>query len=277
MAALAVEMDSGKEHLFSAKFSCPVCSYSLPELEPRLFSFNNPMGACPKCDGLGQITFFDPKRIVAFPASVAWLRARSRAGTGATSSSSRCCKAWRMHYGFDLETTVRTTCPEISSRFCSMAAATKPLLSSTWVRRGGMQLAQPSVRGHHHQSGAALPRNRFAHGARGTGQIPQLSDLPRLRGHPAARRKRVMSWWADKAIFEISRLPLKQALDFFRDAGHSTARNRPSPNASSRKSQRGYAFSTMSGWITCRWTARPIRFPAARRSASAWPARSAPD
>src|SRR4051812_4120883 len=65
--ALAVEMDSGMEHLFSAKFSCPVCSYSLPELEPRLFSFNNPMGACPKCDGLGKITFFDPRRIVAFP------------------------------------------------------------------------------------------------------------------------------------------------------------------------------------------------------------------
>ncbi|MDR3411872.1 MAG: excinuclease ABC subunit UvrA [Formivibrio sp.] len=65
--AIAVEMDSGKEHWFSAKFACPVCSYSLPELEPRLFSFNNPMGACPKCDGLGHITFFDPKRIVAHP------------------------------------------------------------------------------------------------------------------------------------------------------------------------------------------------------------------
>jgi excinuclease ABC subunit A len=65
--AIAVEMDSGKEHWFSAKFSCPVCSYSLPELEPRLFSFNNPMGACPKCDGLGEITFFDPKRVVVLP------------------------------------------------------------------------------------------------------------------------------------------------------------------------------------------------------------------
>ena len=56
--AIALEMDSGQEHWFSAKFACPVCSYSLPELEPRLFSFNNPMGACPKCDGLGQISFF---------------------------------------------------------------------------------------------------------------------------------------------------------------------------------------------------------------------------
>ena len=44
-----------------------MCSYSIPELEPRLFSFNNPMGACPRCDGLGQITFFDPKRVVAIP------------------------------------------------------------------------------------------------------------------------------------------------------------------------------------------------------------------
>ncbi|MXR38289.1 excinuclease ABC subunit UvrA [Craterilacuibacter sinensis] len=65
--AIAVEMDADKEHWFSAKFACPVCSYSLPELEPRLFSFNNPMGACPKCDGLGEITFFDPKRVVAHP------------------------------------------------------------------------------------------------------------------------------------------------------------------------------------------------------------------
>ncbi len=65
--ALAVEMESGQEHLFSAKFACPICSYSLQELEPRLFSFNNPMGACQRCDGLGEIDFFDPKRIVGFP------------------------------------------------------------------------------------------------------------------------------------------------------------------------------------------------------------------
>jgi excinuclease ABC subunit A len=66
--AIALEMDGGKEHMFSAKFACPVCSYALQELEPRLFSFNNPMGACPKCDGLGVIQFFDPKRVVVNPA-----------------------------------------------------------------------------------------------------------------------------------------------------------------------------------------------------------------
>ena len=55
--ALAVDMDSGNESLFSNKFACPICSFALQELEPRLFSFNNPMGACPTCDGLGHISF----------------------------------------------------------------------------------------------------------------------------------------------------------------------------------------------------------------------------
>jgi excinuclease ABC subunit A len=65
--AVVLELDTGKEHVFSSKFSCPICGYSIAELEPRLFSFNNPMGACPGCDGLGVIQFFDPKRVVAFP------------------------------------------------------------------------------------------------------------------------------------------------------------------------------------------------------------------
>ncbi len=65
--AIALEMDSGTEHVYSNKMACPTCGYSLQELEPRLFSFNNPMGACPECDGLGHIEFFDPKRIVSFP------------------------------------------------------------------------------------------------------------------------------------------------------------------------------------------------------------------
>jgi len=58
---------SSAERLFSSKFSCPVCSYSLGELEPRLFSFNSPHGACPSCSGLGHTEVFDPARIVAFP------------------------------------------------------------------------------------------------------------------------------------------------------------------------------------------------------------------
>jgi len=53
--------------VFSSRFSCPICDYSLPELEPRLFSFNSPVGACPACDGLGVTQFFDPQRVVGHP------------------------------------------------------------------------------------------------------------------------------------------------------------------------------------------------------------------
>ncbi|MCW8808912.1 MAG: excinuclease ABC subunit UvrA, partial [Rhodanobacter sp.] len=52
------------DQLLSSRYSCPVCDYSLPELEPRLFSFNSPMGACPSCDGLGVTQVFDPARVV---------------------------------------------------------------------------------------------------------------------------------------------------------------------------------------------------------------------
>lgn len=72
--AIAMEMDADdaagsapREHGFSARFACPLCHYTVGELEPRLFSFNSPMGACPTCDGLGHTEFFDPARVVAFP------------------------------------------------------------------------------------------------------------------------------------------------------------------------------------------------------------------
>ncbi len=63
--ALVAPMDGeGEELLFSANFACPHCGYSVPELEPRLFSFNNPAGACPTCDGLGVQQYFDEKLVV---------------------------------------------------------------------------------------------------------------------------------------------------------------------------------------------------------------------
>ena len=67
--ARLVSMDNPdvEEFIFSARFACPSCGFALPELEPRLFSFNNPAGACPECDGLGVKSFFDPQRIVIHP------------------------------------------------------------------------------------------------------------------------------------------------------------------------------------------------------------------
>ena len=100
--AMAVEMDSGAEHLFSARFACPVCSYALPELEPRLFSFNNPMGACPKCDGLGQISFFDPARVVAYP-HLSLASGAIRGWDRRNQFYYQLLASLAAHYGFDIE------------------------------------------------------------------------------------------------------------------------------------------------------------------------------
>src|SRR5690606_17805179 len=100
---IALDMDSGREHMYSSRYACPVCSHSLPELEPRLFSFNNPVGACPSCDGIGQVGFFDPKRVVAFPelslasgAIRGWDRRNAFTHSLLTSLAA--------HYDFDIET-----------------------------------------------------------------------------------------------------------------------------------------------------------------------------
>ncbi|WP_440940483.1 excinuclease ABC subunit UvrA [Immundisolibacter sp.] len=95
--------ESRADLLFSARFACPHCGYSVAELEPRLFSFNNPAGACPECDGLGVAQFFDPQRIVANP--------RQSLAAGAIPGWDR-RNAYYMHlldglarhYGFDVET-----------------------------------------------------------------------------------------------------------------------------------------------------------------------------
>jgi excinuclease ABC subunit A len=62
--ALTEDADSGEQTIFSAKFACPVSGFTIPEIEPRLFSFNNPFGACPSCDGLGTKLYFDPNLVV---------------------------------------------------------------------------------------------------------------------------------------------------------------------------------------------------------------------
>jgi len=91
--ALAVEMDSGASIRFRPKFACPICSYSLPELEPRLFSFNNPMGACPKCDGWAISVFLTQNVSSLFRNSRSAL-AQSKAGTGAISFIINFLQAW---------------------------------------------------------------------------------------------------------------------------------------------------------------------------------------
>ena len=92
-----------KDQVFSAKFACPHCGYSLTELEPRIFSFNNPFGACPTCDGLGEKQFFDPSRVVHHP--------ESSLSSGAIRGWDRrnayyfqLLQSLAKHYDFDLDT-----------------------------------------------------------------------------------------------------------------------------------------------------------------------------
>jgi len=101
--ARVVSMDDDTEITFSAKFACPKCGYSLTELEPRLFSFNNPIGACATCDGLGVQQSFDPRRVVANPHL-------SLAGGAVRGWDRRNAYYFQLissladHYGFDIET-----------------------------------------------------------------------------------------------------------------------------------------------------------------------------
>ncbi len=113
--AIALNMDTGEEHAFSSRYACPVCHHSLTELEPRLFSFNNPVGACPTCDGLGNVDVFDPKRVVAFPdlslasgAINGWDRRNAFTHTLLTSLAA--------HYDFDIETPFDALPDEVRQR-----------------------------------------------------------------------------------------------------------------------------------------------------------------
>jgi len=115
--ALAVEIDApAAEHLFSSKFSCPLCDYSLPELEPRIFSFNSPVGACPTCGGLGVTTVFDAERVVAFPT---------------LSLASGAVKGWDRRNGYTfslLESVARHYAFDIDTPFESLPAAAREVL-----------------------------------------------------------------------------------------------------------------------------------------------------
>ena len=104
--ALISPMEPGsglEEKLFSARYSCPYCDYSLQELEPRMFSFNNPNGACPECDGLGVSQFFDPERVVS-NTHVSLAGGAVRGWDRRNAYYFQIIQALARHYGFDVDT-----------------------------------------------------------------------------------------------------------------------------------------------------------------------------
>jgi len=110
--AIALEMDSGKEHLFNARFACPVCNHSIAELEPRVFSFNSPQGACPSCDGIGTMEFFDPERVVAFP-SLSLASGAIKGWDRRNGFYFSMLESLAKHCGFDVEAPFENLAPEV--------------------------------------------------------------------------------------------------------------------------------------------------------------------
>ncbi len=103
--ARIAEMDDGEqpELVFSANFACPLCGYSIQELEPRLFSFNNPAGACPTCDGLGIEQKFDPDKVVANP-ELSLAGGAVRGWDRRNAYYFQLIRSLGRHYDFDIET-----------------------------------------------------------------------------------------------------------------------------------------------------------------------------
>ena len=215
--AIAVEMDSGREHLYSNKFACPICSYSLPELEPRLFSFNNPMGACPRCDGLGSISFFDPKRVVAFPQ---------------LSLASGAIKGWdrrnqfyfqmlqnlAKHYSFDLEKPFAKL-PERVQQMILYGSEKEKIAfqylsdrGKTVTREHAFEGIIPNLERRYRETDSIMVREELA-------KYLNSKPCPECEGtrlKREARHVKVGPPGNERAIFEISSWPLKEAGEFFR-------------------------------------------------------------
>ncbi len=210
--AIALEMDGGKEHIFSAKFSCPECDYSLAELEPRLFSFNNPMGACPTCDGLGNINFFDPKRVVAFPhlslaagAIKGWDR-RNQFYFQMLSSLAG-------HYNFDLDTPFEKLAEPIQQIL--LHGSGKEIISFKYLNERGAFFSKShsfegiinNLKRRYHETDSATVREELAKYL----NSQSCPDCAGTRLRKEARHVKV----GNKNIHEVCQVPLKLALTFF--------------------------------------------------------------
>lgn len=210
--AIAVEMDSDKEHLFSAKFSCPVCDYSLAELEPRLFSFNNPMGACPKCDGLGQISFFDPKRVVAFP-HLSLAAGAIKGWDKRNQFYFQMLQSLAHHYGFDLDTTFENLSPHIQQML--LYGSGRETIPFKYLNERGTYFQKShafegilnNLQRRYHETDSVTVREELAKYLNSQA-CPECSGT-RLRLE--ARHVKV----GNANIHQLCEIPLKQALTFF--------------------------------------------------------------
>ena len=214
--AAVVETDSGREHVFSSRHACPApgCEYALPELEPRLFSFNNPLGACPRCDGLGTVEFFDPKRVVAHP--------NLSLGSGAIRGWDRrnsfyftMLQALARHYRFDAEQPWEMLDDAVQQVVLYGSGAEK--IAFRYAAEGGRSSVKehpfegivPSLERRYRETDSAAVREELA-------KLIALQPCPECGGARLRREARHVRL-GDATLYDVSRWPLAQTLQFFRD------------------------------------------------------------
>jgi excinuclease ABC subunit A len=211
--AIAVEPDSGKEHLFSSKFACPQCGYALPELEPRLFSFNNPMGACPTCDGLGTVEFFDPKRLVAHP-NLSLASGAIRGWDRRNHFYFSMLQSLAKHYGFDVEQPWEAL--DEATQNLILYGSGKEKIAFTYLGERG----RSTVKEHAFEGIVHNLQRRY----RETDSVVVREELAKYLNHKACpdcggarlRREARHVLLEGKSIYEISHVPMRQTLELFR-------------------------------------------------------------
>ncbi len=225
--AIALEMDSPKEapveHWFNAKFSCPVCSYSISELEPRLFSFNSPVGACPSCDGLGQRDFFDPQRVVAFP-SLSLASGAIKGWDRRNSYYFSLLECLAKHYKFDIEQPFESL-PQAVQSAILFGSGEEEIRFNYMVEAGDGSAVQGRKVGKKHPFEGIIPNLQRRY--RETDSALVREDLARMRStqpcpdcggsrlRTEARHVKIGEGAQARAIFEISRATLRDAFDYF--------------------------------------------------------------
>jgi excinuclease ABC subunit A len=214
--AMIVDMDTGVDTIFSSKFACPICSYSLQELEPRLFSFNNPMGACPSCDGLGHISFFDPKRIVAHP-DLSLASGAIKGWDRRNQFYFKLLQTLAKHAGFDIEKPFESLSKKAQD-LVLMGSGDTNIAFEYLNERGKM-----SVRQHPFEGIVANFERRYRE-TESMAVREELSRYQNVRSCPdcngtrlrrEARFVKVGDGKQSRGIFEISALPLKEAKEYF--------------------------------------------------------------
>ncbi|MDL2283953.1 excinuclease ABC subunit UvrA [Oxalobacter sp. OttesenSCG-928-P03] len=214
--ALAVDMDSGDEQIFSSQFACPICGFSLHELEPRIFSFNNPMGACPECDGLGHIEFFDPKRVVLFPG----LSLASGAVKGWDRRNQfyfQMLQSLAAYYDFDVDTPFEQLPENVQDVVLFGSGRTKIPFTyvnergSHWIREHAFEGIVNNLQRRYRETDSMAVREDLA-------KLINEKECPSCHGARLRTESRFVTvgdGQQERAIHEITRLPLNETLHYF--------------------------------------------------------------